>query len=149
MIRNFVNTALIAAALLLSAGLSYALDNKKSEPAATEESDATPALAKARAKRAEESKTNAKQKAKERAARAKAEAAAKAKRVDINSAGKEQLKTLSGIGDAEADKIIAGRPYFTKADLVTRNLLSEGNYEPIKRLIVAKQKPGVLPKPGK
>ena len=149
MIPNIVNAAVIAAALLLPASLSHAFD-KKSESAATEEMDASPALAQARAKRAEASKAKAKQQAKARAAKAKTEAAAKAKRVDINSAGKEDLKKLPGIGDAEADNIIAGRPYFSKADLLTRNLLPDSSYEPIKWLIVAKQKQGVLPtKPGK
>lgn len=47
----------------------------------------------------------------------KATAVAKIKLVDINSAGKKELKTLPGIGDTDADKIIAGRPYGSKAHL--------------------------------
>ena len=42
---------------------------------------------------------------------------APAKRIDINSASRAQLKTLPGIGDAEADRIIAARPYPSKAKL--------------------------------
>ncbi len=60
--------------------------------------------------------------------------------VDINSANKAQLKTLPGVGDAEADKIVGGRPYHTKAELVTRNILPSGVYEGLKRQIVALQK---------
>ena len=143
--RSIIPSALIAAALLFSSSMSYALDNKS---AAAEETDVYPALAKARAKSTEASKASAKQKAKERAAGAKAAATAKVKPVDINSAGKEELKKLPGIGDAEADKIIAGRPYLSKANLVTHKVLPEGGYEPIKRLIIARQKQTVKAKPG-
>jgi DNA uptake protein ComE-like DNA-binding protein len=60
--------------------------------------------------------------------------------VDINGASKAQLKTIPGVNDALADKIIAGRPYLSKAHLVTRNILSGTHYAQIKDLIIAKQK---------
>jgi DNA uptake protein ComE-like DNA-binding protein len=60
--------------------------------------------------------------------------------VDINSASKEELKKVPGIGDAEADKIIAGRPYLSKAHLVTRKIISEALYQQVREQIVAKQK---------
>jgi competence protein ComEA len=60
--------------------------------------------------------------------------------VDINSASKEELKKLPGIGDADADKIIAGRPYLTKAHLQTHNIVSPGVYQGLARLVVARQK---------
>lgn len=66
--------------------------------------------------------------------------AAPLKAVDINSASKAELKTLPGIDDARADKIIAGRPYLSKGFLVTRNIIPAGVYETIKRQIIAKQK---------
>jgi len=59
--------------------------------------------------------------------------------VDINSAGRDKLKTLPGIGDAEADRIIAGRPYLTKEDLAVNNVLPTGVYLSIKKFIIAKQ----------
>lgn len=62
------------------------------------------------------------------------------KMVDINSASKAELKSLSGIDDARANKIIAGRPYLTKALLVTRNIIPAGVYEQIKDEIIARQK---------
>ncbi len=61
------------------------------------------------------------------------------KLVDINSASREQLKTLPGIGDAEAAKIIAGRPYLSKADLASNKILPTGVYLSIRKLIIAKQ----------
>jgi DNA uptake protein ComE-like DNA-binding protein len=60
--------------------------------------------------------------------------------VDINSASKTELKALSGIDEARANKIIVGRPYLTKAQLVTRNIIPAGVYEQIKDEIIAKQK---------
>lgn len=68
-----------------------------------------------------------------------AKATAKVKLVDINSAGKAELKTLPGISDAEADKIIAGRPYLSKANLLTHNIVSKEAYATIKARVVAKQ----------
>jgi DNA uptake protein ComE-like DNA-binding protein len=59
--------------------------------------------------------------------------------ININGATRAQLKKLPGIGDAEADKIIAGRPYATKSHLVTQNIIAIGVYENIKKLIIAKQ----------
>ena len=61
------------------------------------------------------------------------------KLVNINGATREELKKLPGIGNTEADKIIAGRPYASKADLVTHNIITRAVYEPVKKLIIAKQ----------
>lgn len=60
--------------------------------------------------------------------------------LDINSATADQLKTLAGIGDVYADKIIKGRPYIRKGELVQKNILPRATYEQIKYKIVAKQK---------
>ena len=70
----------------------------------------------------------------------KATPAAPVKLVDINSASRAQLKTLQGIGDAEASKIIAGRPYLSKAELVNKDVLQVGPYLSIKHQIIAVQK---------
>ena len=48
--------------------------------------------------------------------------------------------TLEGIGEAEAGRIIAGRPYLSKAHLVTREVIPHATYEKIKRQIIALQK---------
>ena len=62
------------------------------------------------------------------------------KAVDINSASKAELKTLPGIDDALAEKIIAGRPYPSKGFLVSRKIIPEGLYVQIKKQIIAMQK---------
>jgi DNA uptake protein ComE-like DNA-binding protein len=81
------------------------------------------------------------------AAAAAAPAASQAKaspapaKIDINSASRAQLKTLPGIGDAEADRIIAARPYPSKAKLGAEKIVSDETYLAIKGLIVAAQPP--------
>jgi competence protein ComEA len=70
---------------------------------------------------------------------AKAPAAA-AKLVDINSATKEELEALPGIGKARSAAIIAGRPYKGKDELVSKKVLNAGDYAKVKDLIIAKQK---------
>jgi DNA uptake protein ComE-like DNA-binding protein len=115
--RSIIQTVLIAAALLLSSSVCVAAESKAAAPG-----EATGAP-----------------KAAEKGAKAK-KTAAPDNSVDINSASKAQLKKIPGINDAVADKIIAGRPYLSKAHLVTRNILSGAHYAQIKDLIIARQK---------
>ena len=70
---------------------------------------------------------------------AKTAQATKAPLLDINTASKAELTTLSGIGDAYSQKIIDGRPYKRKDELVSKKIIPQATYDKIKNLIVAKQ----------
>jgi len=63
------------------------------------------------------------------------------KLLDINSASASQLKSLPGIGDAYAQKIIGGRPYANKSQLKSNNIIPANVYDKIAGLIIAKQPP--------
>jgi DNA uptake protein ComE-like DNA-binding protein len=119
--HDIIRYALIFAALLLSASVSLAVETK---PATTGETKAMSGP-----------------QTTEKSAKAKdAKAVTKVKLVDINSASKKELMTLPGISGEDADKIIAGRPYLSKAHLTTHNIISRDVYENLKKLVVAKQK---------
>ncbi|HSO45261.1 MAG TPA: helix-hairpin-helix domain-containing protein [Rhodoferax sp.] len=68
-------------------------------------------------------------------------AAPKARLVDINSAGPNELKTLPGVTADVAERIIAARPFGSKAQLTTRGIVPRELYEDLKGLVVAKQNP--------
>ena len=130
MYRPLLQSALLVSALLLSSATCFAVDQKS-------ETTAKPAAVASAAKLSQE---QTKIKKPVTPANTKAAAQAAAKLVDINSASKAELMKLPGVSDADADKIVAGRPYLTKTRLVTKNIVGMDVYQNISKLVIAKQK---------
>lgn len=68
---------------------------------------------------------------------ASASSATSSEKLDINTATKEQLEALPGIGPKYSQKIIDGRPYRSKAELVSKHVVPRSVYDRIRADIVA------------
>jgi len=60
------------------------------------------------------------------------------KPLDLNTADVDELASLPGVGKGDAKRIIAGRPYRDRRELVSRKILTEGEYDRIREHVVAK-----------
>ena len=112
-----LSLGLIAAPLAYAQGGATTTPDTKASAATTQAAPAT-----------ETAKAPAKAKSTMKASASKAAAMAK---VDINSATREDLMKLAGIGDATADKIIEGRPWHNVHDMVTKGIITESTYKDI------------------
>ena len=119
--RHFTLASLAATALTLGLLTATPVMAQATQPAAKSDSKMAPAP-------------------KAPATKSKMAPAPKVELLDINSATAEQLETLPGIGKAYSAKIIAGRPYKGKDDLVNKDLVPQKTYDGIKDKIIARQK---------
>jgi competence protein ComEA len=75
-------------------------------------------------------------------------AAAASSLIDLNTASRDDLMTLDGIGEVRADAIIRSRPFRAKTDLVERRLIPESLYDKIADKVMARPPPAAAPTPG-
>ena len=68
--------------------------------------------------------------------------------IDLNSASRDDLMSLDGIGEVRADAIIRARPFRAKTELVERRLIPEALYEKIADKVMARPVPGATPTPA-
>src|SRR5690349_11343283 len=68
--------------------------------------------------------------------------------IDLNSASRDDLMTLDGIGEVRADAIIRARPFKAKTELVERRLIPESLYDKLADKVVARPPPGATPTPA-
>lgn len=111
--RPFRRSVALATLLIASAGFLHAQGQPVAPSKTTQNSTASKAAAKASA------------------------ATPAVEPMDINTASADQLKTIPGIGDAYAKRIVDGRPYTAKNQLATKGILPQGVYDKVKDQIVA------------
>ena len=107
--KSLRNHLLITAALLLTLTAFPAISHAQAKPTATKPVATKPAAADATSK------------------------------IDINTAAIDQLKAIPGIGDAYSKRIVDGRPYANKSQLLSKGILPAATYNKIKDQIIATQ----------
>ena len=95
--------------------------------------------AKAKSKTTKTESSSSKMASSDKSAKSGDKSATAGTQIDLNSASKDELKALPGVGDVTADKIIAGRPYANKSQLVSRKIVTGKVFAKISDQIIAKQ----------
>jgi competence protein ComEA len=133
--RNPIVGTLVAG--LLALPLLAAAQGESSAPA-NDASKSAPAAASAQSVAPATSQPAASN-AKSASSASKSSTHSSAPKVDLNSASREDLMKVPGIGDATADKIIAARPFKSKSELMSKKIVTESQYKKLSAHVIAKQ----------
>jgi len=118
---------LLLSALVLATSLSFAQNDQTGTSTSSNQSTTTTTTT---TKQARKSKKNADTSAADTSSKTSG-------KLDLNTATKDQLMSLPGITDADAQKIIDGRPYRAKNQLLSKGIISKDEYAKIKGQIIA------------
>jgi len=130
--RNLIAGTLVAG--LLALPLLAAAQGSSSASSSDAAKSAQPAM-ESHAAPSQPAATNAKS----TSSATKSSAHSSAPKIDLNSASREDLIKVPGIGDATADKIIAARPFKSKSELVSKKIVTESQYKKLSAHVIAKQ----------
>ena len=134
MLSSFLALALIASTL----SIAHAQASSSAGTTAAPKTDAAKSASATAAKTTDQAKSSTSSATKETKKEAEAKASEMAK-YDLNSASKEELMKIPGIGAATADKIVAGRPWKQKSDLVHKGVMNKAMYDKASPYMIAKQ----------